>query len=168
MFWKNFFVLAHLVLIVLFIVHEINQKHALLYRVIYTRSPWLCHTFWTTCKMDSWCWWSFVQINHYLYITNQNFKNIIIFFFLILPLTFSQVKICWNEHNTLHSKMRIWHLGVLRRKKFISIALVVLKIFKRVKSATFSLTRCKPDVNKIKGKNGRLYAINVCGWPWPS
>ena len=112
--------------------------------------------------MDSWCWWSFVQINHYLYITNQNFKNIIIFFFLILPLTFSQVKICWNEHNTLHSKMRIWHLGVLRRKKFISIALVVLKIFKRVKSATFSLTRCKPDVNKIKGKNGRLYAINVC------
>ena len=55
-----------------------------------------------------------------------------------ITLTFSQEKVCWNKQNTLHAQIRIWHLGVLTMQKFINIALVVLIIFKVVKSTTFS------------------------------
>ena len=50
-------------------------------------------------------------------------------------------------------------------QKFISIAVVVLKIFKKVKSTHSSryLAQIKPDVNEVEGKNGRVYPINFCG-----
>ena len=50
-------------------------------------------------------------------------------------------------------------------QKYIDIAIVVLKIFKVVKQSTFpwNLTQSKPDVNGVKGNNGRVRPINYCG-----
>ena len=39
--------------------------------------------------------------------------------------TFSQTKVCWNKQNTLHTEIRIWHLGLLTMQMFIHIGLVV-------------------------------------------
>ena len=54
----------------------------------------------------------------------------------------SQVKICQNKRNNLHTRFRISHLEVLTIKKFINTDLVVLKIFKVVKF-----------INRVKEKN---------------
>ena len=43
-------------------------------------------------------------------------------------------------------QIRIWHLGVLTKQKFIIISR-------------------KPDTSRAKGKNGRVHPINFCGWP---
>ena len=96
------------------------------------------------------------------YLGNEIWLRVEIFCLLIiLPLTFSQVKICWNKRNTLHTQIKIWHLEVWTWLKFINIALVVLKIFKVVKYTTFSMSfdTNKPDVNRVKGKNGRVHQI---------
>ena len=45
-----------------------------------------------------------------------------------------------TKQNTKHIQIRIRHLGVLTMQKFINLALVVLIIFKVVKSTTFSRT----------------------------
>ena len=45
----------------------------------------------------------------------------------------SQVKICQNKRNNLHTQFRISHLEVLTIQKFINTGLVVLKISKVVK-----------------------------------
>ena len=50
-------------------------------------------------------------------------------------------------------------------QKFINIALVVLKIFKVVKSTTFLFTEIKPDVNGTEGEHGRVHPITFCGRP---
>ena len=66
--------------------------------------------------------------------------EVILFCYTVHFLTFSQTKICQSKQNTLHPEIRILHLGVLTLQKFIRIALVILKIFKVVKSATFLIT----------------------------
>ena len=50
-------------------------------------------------------------------------------------------------------------------QKLIDIALVVLKVFKMVKSTTFLrvFDTKKPDVNRVKRKNGGVHPINFCG-----
>ena len=50
-------------------------------------------------------------------------------------------------------------------QNYIDIAIVVLKIFQVIKQTTFSwnLTQSKPDVNGVKGNNGRVCPINYCG-----
>ena len=82
--------------------------------------------------------------------------------FTIFPLTFSQAKIRWNTRNTLHTQIRIWHRGVRTAQKFINIPLEILIIFKVI-STTFSRTfdKNKPNVNKVKRKNGHVYQINL-------
>ena len=61
-------------------------------------------------------------------------------------------------------KIRIWHLGVLTMQKFINIALEIFKIFKIVTPTTFpmNIDTKKPDINGVKGKNGRVHPINFC------
>ena len=55
----------------------------------------------------------------------------------------------------------------INNAKFINIAFVILKIFKMVTTTTFpgNLTQSKPDINEVKGKNGRVHPINFYGWP---
>ena len=102
------------------------------------------------------------------YLDNKKYLKAKVF--LSLPLTLPQAKICWNKKKTLHPQIRIWPLWVLIMQKFTNIALAVLKIFYMVKSTNFQRTfdTKKPDVNRIKRKNGRAHPINFCGWPWPS
>ena len=52
-------------------------------------------------------------------------------------ITFSQARVCWNNQNTWHPQISIWHLGVLTMQKLINIALEVLKMFKVVKPTIF-------------------------------
>ena len=99
--------------------------------------------------------------------------EVIWFGYTVHFFTFSQTKICWNKQNTLHSKTRIWYLGVLTMQKFINIALAVLKIFKVVKSTTFPTTF---DTNQIWCKWGRKqkwscsFAVDLLKYsmPFPS
>ena len=52
-------------------------------------------------------------------------------------------------------------------QKFIDIALVFLKYLKWLKqpSSPWNLTQSKPDVNEVKGNNGRVHPTNFCSWP---
>lgn len=55
-------------------------------------------------------------------------------------------------------------------QKLMNIVLPVLTLFKvlqwlNLPPSPLSLTQSKPDVNGVKGKNGRVYTLNFYGWP---
>ena len=54
---------------------------------------------------------------------------------------------------------------ILRMQEFVTIALVVLKIFKVVKSMTVlrAFHTKMPDVNRVNSKNGRAHLIGFSG-----
>ena len=106
----------------------------------------------------------FQYVVHFLeYFDNEKCLRAEVFcLFIILPLTFSQAKVCWNKLNTLHTQIRIWHLGVSTMQTLINIALSVLIIFKVVKYGTFPRTfDTKQACYKVKGNNGHVHRINL-------
>ena len=53
-------------------------------------------------------------------------------------------------------------------QKLMNIVLPVLTLFKvlqwlNLPPSSLSLTQSKPNVNGVKGKNGRVYTLNFCG-----
>ena len=85
--------------------------------------------------------WFHYAVHFLEYLANEKCLRDKVFCLLIISsFTFLQRKICWNKDNTLNTQIRIWHVRVLTRQKFINITLVVLKIFKMFKSTWFSRT----------------------------